>query len=46
MAEAGTRTSFGECESEANRLAHLFRRGGLRFGDHIALFMEKDGRTH
>ncbi|MEV4137193.1 AMP-binding protein [Dactylosporangium sp. NPDC049742] len=44
MAEAGTRITYGEYESEANRLAHLFRRSGLRFGDHVAMLMENNPR--
>src|SRR4051812_6235669 len=44
MAEAGTRITFGEYEAEANRLAHLFRRSGLRFGDHVAMLMENNPR--
>lgn len=32
--------SFGELEAGANRAAHLFRRLGLRRGDHIAVMLE------
>ncbi|WP_433218271.1 AMP-binding protein [Dactylosporangium sp. CS-047395] len=44
MAESGTRVTYGEYEAEANRLAHLLRGSGLRFGDHVAMLMENNPR--
>ncbi|GAA3456548.1 AMP-binding protein [Dactylosporangium matsuzakiense] len=44
MAQAGTRITFGEYEAAANRLARLLRGSGLRFGDHVAMFMENNPR--
>ena len=36
--------TFGEFDANANRLAHLFRKAGLRRGDHVAILMENNLR--
>ena len=38
--------TFGALEAAANRLAHFFRRSGLREGDAIALLMENNEHIH
>ena len=38
--------TFGELEARANRLAHLFRRNGLREGDAVAILMENNEHFH
>ncbi|WNG90251.1 fatty-acid--CoA ligase FadD4 [Mycobacterium sp. ITM-2016-00317] len=42
MYPAGTRISFGELESRANRVARHFRAAGLREGDVVAVLMENN----
>src|SRR4051794_804013 len=43
---SGTEVSFGELEARANRLAHYFRRIGLRAGDTVAIVMENNEHIH
>ncbi|MEJ6536877.1 MAG: fatty-acid--CoA ligase FadD4 [Mycobacterium sp.] len=43
---SGTVVTFGELESRANRLAHLFRQAGLREGDAVAILMENNEHFH
>src|SRR6478735_9808986 len=43
---AGTVVTFGELEARANRLAHYFRRRGLREGDAVAIVMENNEHYH
>lgn len=43
---SGTTVTFGEMESRANQLAHLFRAAGLREGDAVALLMENNEHYH
>ena len=38
--------TFGALEAAANRLAHFFRRSGLREGDAVALVMENNEHVH
>lgn len=38
--------SFAELEARANRLAHHFRRAGLRRGDTVAVVMENNHHVH
>lgn len=40
LADSGKALSYRELEEASNRIAHLFRRQGLRPGDRIALLME------
>ena len=40
MAESGQIITFKQLEDESNRGAHLFRKLGLKRGDHIAILME------
>ncbi|WP_280490120.1 acyl-CoA synthetase [Nocardia carnea] len=40
MAGSDATLSYRELECASNRIAHLFRRRGLRAGDHIAILME------
>ncbi|MGD0882629.1 MAG: acyl-CoA synthetase [Acidimicrobiales bacterium] len=40
MVGSGEVTSYRELDERSNRLAHAFRRAGLRAGDHVALMME------
>jgi long-chain acyl-CoA synthetase len=44
MAESGEAVTYAELEARSNRLAHLFRRLGLRRLDHYAIFMENNSR--
>jgi acyl-CoA synthetase (AMP-forming)/AMP-acid ligase II len=44
MAASGTTVTFGELEATSNQGAHLFRRLGLKPGDHIALMLENHPR--
>jgi len=44
MAERGTTVTFGELEATSNQGAQLFRRLGLKAGDHIALMLENHPR--
>lgn len=43
---SGTVVSFDELEARANRLAHRFRRAGLREGDAVAILMENNEHIH
>lgn len=43
---SGTVVTFGELEARANRLAHHFRRQGLREGDVVAILMENNEHIH
>jgi len=43
---SGTVISFDELEARANRLAHYFRRAGLREGDAVAILMENNEHIH
>lgn len=44
MEPSGRKMTFAEFDANANRLAHLFRKAGLRRGDHVAIFMENNLR--
>ena len=44
MASTGEAVSYAELEARNNRLAHLFRKRGLRRLDHYAIFMENNSR--
>ncbi len=46
MYPSGTRITFAELESAANRLAHHFRAAGLREGDVVAVLMDNSEHTH
>jgi acyl-CoA synthetase (AMP-forming)/AMP-acid ligase II len=46
MHPSGARVTFGELEARANRLAHYFRRHGLREGDAVAILMENNEHYH
>ncbi len=46
MYPSGTTVTFGELEARANRLAHFFRRNGLREGDAVAILMENNEHYH
>jgi len=41
---SGTVVTFAELEARANRLAHHFRRAGLREGDTVAAILEEAGK--
>src|SRR6476660_3874766 len=43
---SGTVLTFAELEARANRLAHFFRRHGLREGDAVAVLMENNEHYH
>lgn len=43
---SGTVVTFAELEAQANRLAHFFRRHGLREGDAVAILMENNEQYH
>ncbi len=43
---SGTVVTFGELEARANRLAHHFRKAGLREGDAVAILMENNEHMH
>src|ERR1700761_7235012 len=43
---SGTVLTFGELEARANRLAHFFRKHGLREGDAVAILMENNQNFH
>jgi long-chain acyl-CoA synthetase len=43
---SGTVITFDDLEARANRLAHGFRRAGLREGDTIAILMENNEHIH
>src|SRR5438067_1556940 len=44
MAGTGEAVTYAELEARSNRLAHLFRKLGLRRLDHYAIFMENNSR--
>src|SRR6201989_96734 len=44
MAGTGEAVTYGELEARSNRLAHLFRKRGLKRLDHYAIFMENNNR--
>jgi long-chain acyl-CoA synthetase len=44
MAASGETVTYRELEARSNRLAHLFRRRGLKRLDHYAIFMENNSR--
>ena len=44
MATSGEVVTYRQLEDRANQLAHLFRRLGLRSGDHIGMMMENSRR--
>jgi len=43
---SGTVITFEDLEARANRLAHRFRRAGLREGDTVAILMENNEHIH
>src|SRR5262245_2513300 len=44
MASTGETVTYRELDARANRLAHLFRRRGLKRLDHYSIFMENNSR--
>jgi long-chain acyl-CoA synthetase len=44
MANSGEAVTYAELEARNNRLAHLFRRRGMKPRDHYAIFMENNSR--
>ena len=44
MAATGEAVTYAELEARNNRLAHLFRRRGMKRRDHYAVFMENNSR--
>src|ERR1700729_4139303 len=44
MAGSGETVTYAELEARNNRLAHLFRKLGLKRLDHYAIFMENNSR--
>src|ERR1700712_1373985 len=46
LQQSGQVVTFGELEARANRLAHMFRRHGLREGDSVAILMENNEHMH
>jgi long-chain acyl-CoA synthetase len=44
MAGTGESVTYRELEARSNRLAHLFRKRGLKRLDHYAIFMENNSR--
>src|ERR1700760_3353850 len=44
MAATGEAVTYRELEARNNRLAHLFRKRGLKRLDHYAIFMENNSR--
>ena len=44
MASTGEAVSYRELEARCNRLAHLFRKAGLKRLDHYSIFMENNSR--
>jgi long-chain acyl-CoA synthetase len=44
MAGSGETVTYAELEARNNRLAHLFRKSGLKRLDHYAIFMENNSR--
>src|SRR5258708_15718992 len=43
---SGMVVTFDDLEARANRLAHRFRRAGLREGDTVAILMENNEHIH
>src|ERR1700744_4505732 len=43
---SGTVVTFDDLEARANRLAHRFRKAGLREGDSVAILMENHEDIH
>src|ERR1700677_1140183 len=43
---SGTVITFDDLEARANRLAHRFRKAGLREGDSVAILMENNEHVH
>src|SRR3984957_10130805 len=43
---SGTVVTFDDLEARANRLAHRFRKAGLREGDSVAILMENNAHIH
>src|SRR3984885_16340891 len=43
---SGTVVTFAELEARANRLAHRFRKAGLRAGDTVAVILENNEHIH
>ncbi|WP_062899634.1 fatty-acid--CoA ligase FadD4 [Mycobacterium avium] len=43
---SGTVVTFDDLEARANRLAHRFRKAGLREGDTVAILMENNEHIH
>ena len=43
---SGTVVTFGELEARANRVAHYFRKAGLKEGDVVAILMENNEHIH
>ena len=44
MANSGETVTYAELDARSNRLAHLFRKHGLKRLDHYAIFMENNSR--
>jgi long-chain acyl-CoA synthetase len=44
MANSGETVTYAELDARSNRLAHLFRKRGLKRLDHYAIFMENNSR--
>src|SRR5438477_9546230 len=44
MAATGEAVTYRELDARSNRLAHLFRKHGLKRLDHYAIFMENNSR--
>ena len=44
MASTGETVTYRELDARSNRLAHLFRKCGLRRLDHYSIFMENNNR--
>src|ERR1700749_1117849 len=44
MASTGEAVTYRELEARSNRLAHLFRKRGLKRLDHYAIYMENNSR--
>jgi fatty-acyl-CoA synthase len=44
--QSGTVVTFADLEARANRLAHLFRKAGLREGDTVAAILENNEHVH
>jgi long-chain acyl-CoA synthetase len=44
MAGTGEVVTYAELDERSNRLARLFHDRGLRFGDHVAVFMDTNAR--